>query len=347
MTENENIEINESSLLMYINNELSEAQRIQVDKWLLSSTDNLTYFNELKKSWELSGQLKSAPVVVNTDDAWKKVLSEIKGEPEVIQLNPPKTSRKRIWWNVAAALLITIGIYSVLKMNTGDPGVILTEQRDTISSSGSVVVDTLEDGSIITLNENSMLSYDQSFGEKERRVEFKGEAFFDIERDEEKPFIIEMEQELHVKVLGTSFNIESLPKDSLVEVYVKTGKVEFGTNEETIILVAGEKGIYRKSDGLLTKELDELGEMKSTYWMNESLEFDGTPLIDVIGVLNVVFDDQVVLLCEEINEVALVSEHQGEELEYILEVISELFQLSLRKTEDVERTVYYLECNEG
>lgn len=347
MNENENIAINESTLLMYINDELSDAQRIVIDKWLLSSKENLNEFNQLKKSWELSGKLKSQPVVVNTDDAWKKVLGEIKPEETTVIELKPGVNRQRMWWSIAAALLIALGIYGVLQIDQEHPEVVRLEHRDTIATGENRLVDTLKDGSVITLNENSVLSYDQAFGETERRVQFKGEAFFDIERDEEKPFVIGLEKELHVKVLGTSFNIDSSPEDSLVEVYVKTGKVEFGTDEERIILVAGEKGLYRKSDGQLTKVVDELEEMKSTYWMNESLEFDGTLVADVVEILNAVFDSEVILNCETAKTEPFRSSHTGDSLESILDVISDVNQLRWASSDMDGKKVYTLDCNEN
>lgn len=81
----------------------------------------------------------------------------------------------------------------------------------------------LPDGSKVKLNSESTLKYPTSFG-GQREVSMEGEVFFEVERDTLKPFIVKTGQ-VSTEVLGTSFNINYSPEDSIVEVAVASGKV--------------------------------------------------------------------------------------------------------------------------
>jgi len=265
MSNNEEIEINEAVLIAYINDELSREEKTRVDRWLLSSNANLKQFDDIKKTWEASEKLTPTPVAVDVNSAWEKVKAkaDIK-EAEVIQFNPNVFRRKMII-GIAAVMFVLVGVFTVLQfMDT-------TVEDVNWVAEDKVLEDELSDGSVITLNENSSLSYPAEFAEKERRVSLSGEAFFDIERNEEKPFIIDLANDFYVKVLGTSFNVKAIPGDSLTEVFVKSGTVEFGSESDNVILIAGEKGVMNNATGEVGKVIDEHAEMKDMYWKPEYL----------------------------------------------------------------------------
>lgn len=116
---------------------------------------------------------------------------------------------------------------------------------------------SLEDGSVILLSVGSSITYPEHFGDKNRKVYLKGEAFFDVYKDPTKPFIV-YAGNLTTQVLGTSFNIKSNEASSIIEVSVKTGRVSVFENGENnpknrkgIILTPNQKIIFNKS----TKEI--------------------------------------------------------------------------------------------
>ena len=334
MSNSKEIEINEAVLIAYINDELSREDKTRVDRWLLSSNDNLKQFDEIKKTWEASEKLEPVPVAVDVNSAWAKVKEKANiNEPEVIQLKP-NVFRRKIIVGIAAVMFLLIGVFSVLQfVDTTAEDVKWVSQND-------VLEDELSDGSVVTLNENSSLSYPSEFADNERRVSLSGEAFFDIERNEEKPFIIDLANDSYVKVLGTSFNIKAIPGDSLTEVYVKTGTVEFGSESDKIILIAGEKGIMNNVTGEVVKIIDEHAEMKDMYWKTESLKFNELKLSEVVDLLNEIFEEQVVLECEEEGESLTTSKHKKESLSEILAVIAEVHSLHVNE----ENGLYSLNC---
>lgn len=94
---------------------------------------------------------------------------------------------------------------------------------------------TLADGTKVWLNAGTKLTYPIAFVGKERRVRLEGEGYFEVERDENKPFIVEING-MEVKVLGTSFNLRSFAADNRSTAILVSGKIEVRTLTECIEL---------------------------------------------------------------------------------------------------------------
>jgi len=145
-------------------------------------------------------------------------------------ITPKHTAKKTITFRLKVAASISILFLSFLAFLWH------TNQQDVLAASKQVVqfskinpigqksLMTLPDGSKIKLNSGSSLTYNSDFGKKDRTVELKGEAFFDITKNPASPFIIRS-GELLTKVLGTSFNIRSYDGEEKIQVLVVRGEV--------------------------------------------------------------------------------------------------------------------------
>lgn len=100
----------------------------------------------------------------------------------------------------------------------------------------------LGDGTKIYLNSESEIRYPLQFGKHERRLEFWGEAYFEVARDESRPFIIESNG-TSVEVLGTTFNLRSYQDEEQIATTLVSGQVRFSAGEQSVILNPGEQGI--------------------------------------------------------------------------------------------------------
>ena len=98
----------------------------------------------------------------------------------------------------------------------------------------------LSDGTKVWINSGSELTFPMNFGKGERVVELKGEAYFDVTKSKEWPFIVRTCRS-SVKVLGTSFNVCSYEEDSLEQVTLEQGGVEVKHHDETYLLHPGEQ----------------------------------------------------------------------------------------------------------
>jgi len=335
MNNDNNISINESVLMAYINGELNKDKTAEVKTWLNTSEKNREQFEKLEQTWQLSGQLKNKPVAVNVDKAWDNVFAKIDSKTKVIELEtqPKSKFNIKIILSIAAMLALVFTVYK-LKTTTHKESIYLVADN-------SITAETLSDGSTITINENTSLSYPKEFASNERRVELKGEAFFEIKRNENKPFIIDLPHQQFVKVLGTSFNINAYDNDSLTTVFVSSGKVEFGNDNETIILVKGETGVINNITQHAYKKQDNFSKIKQRYWQTQLLEFNGDKLVDIVELLNNIFDSQIILACENTEQLAITTTFKNQNLTSILEVIAVSNNLQIEQLNNT----YTLSCN--
>jgi transmembrane sensor len=114
----------------------------------------------------------------------------------------------------------------------------------------------LADGSKVWLNASSAIKYPTQFNSQERKVYLTGEAFFEVTKDPEKPFIVST-SEMEIEVLGTSFNVMAYPEDELVEATLVEGEVKVKTlNSELIIEPGTQAQFNRKSNKVEEKFVD-------------------------------------------------------------------------------------------
>jgi ferric-dicitrate binding protein FerR (iron transport regulator) len=330
-------EINEAKIIAYLNRELSNEEMIKVDRWLTASPENMEKYNDIRTIWRRSGELKARSVLVDTDKAWNSVLGKINNsEDQVIPIRSKSSSSKMVAL-IAASIAVLIG--AAVALVFVQP---VANNEVQLSAQNEVLNEQLPDGTEITLNKNSTLSYPSDFEGDERRVSLSGEAFFEVERNEEKPFIIDLAENKYVKVLGTTFNVKSIEGEETTGVYVNTGKVEIGSENSTLILVAGEKGVIDNRSGEVSKVNENDIGFEELFWIDQSLKFDGEPLVEVIEILNKVYNAEVSIDCDEVLSEPIRSQHEGESLDEVLSVIAEVHDLKVEKTGGK----FVLKCND-
>ena len=144
------------------------------------------------------------------------------------EVQPRKSLNIRRWSiSVLAILVVASGLF-ILRNNVASRGAAAGKhavQSQVTTKPGSKTHIQLPDGSTVWLNASSDLTYGENFGKELREVNLTGEAFFDVAKDPEHPFIIHT-RVVDVKVLGTAFNIRSYPNDANTETSVIRGKVE-------------------------------------------------------------------------------------------------------------------------
>jgi ferric-dicitrate binding protein FerR (iron transport regulator) len=107
----------------------------------------------------------------------------------------------------------------------------------------------LPDGTKVWMNAGSNLSYDSAYGKNIREVSLSGEAFFDVVKNKEKPFVIHASK-INIKVLGTEFNVKSYPSDKTIEASLIRGSIEVTFRDKPnkkIILKPNEKIIVENN----------------------------------------------------------------------------------------------------
>ncbi|WP_373552627.1 FecR family protein [Haliscomenobacter sp.] len=279
----------------YLSGELSAREEGELMAWVEASAQNREVFEETVQLWSLTETSTQSEFPVNLPKAWAALDSRIDlgedtlvaepvvsiAKPALQVLSQPRVRSLNWAWSAAAAVAVLLVASWWVFMRDTTPETLAFSTPD--NESRSI---TLPDHSQIELNENSSLSY--TFDGDTRKVTLSGEAFFDVEKDPQHPFVIET-GEVQTKVLGTSFNIRAYPDEKKVKVSVKTGRVEMRKVEETpqkatpaLELRPGNTGVYANESATLEKAQDVAIEDVDS-WQQGAIVFPtGTTLAEVI-----------------------------------------------------------------
>src|SRR5450432_4202977 len=155
-----------------------------------------------------------------------------------------------IFFAVNYSFFHTAGIYHP----TGNTAKV---DNEITTHNGSKTHLVMPDGTLVWLNAGSRLSYDRNFGASFREVTLTGEAFFDVARNVERPFVIHTAR-IDIKVLGTRFNVKSYPTDPTTEATLIRGSIEVSIKDrpsEKIILKPNEKLVVANDDSALHRNV--------------------------------------------------------------------------------------------
>ncbi|MGV3557059.1 FecR family protein [Larkinella arboricola] len=180
----------------------------------------------------------------------------------------------------------------------------------------------LSDGSLVKLNSDTKMSFPQTFNGSKRTVALKGEAFFNVERDESKPFIISLEG-VTIKVLGTSFNVKNYTDEQEVEVTVRSGRVSVSLESDSsasIILEKDQKLTFNKNTD--TFHITGVNAEQESSWINGSLQFNKTPLRNVEHTLEKWYNVDIIIQDESLYKASLTGSHLNESLVSMLESVT-------------------------
>jgi ferric-dicitrate binding protein FerR (iron transport regulator) len=199
-----------------------------------------------------------------------------------------------------------------------------------VESGNEIKEVVLADGSVITLNTNSTLQYPKQFSNKNRTVNFTGEAFFEIAKNPDKPFIVKS-GDAEIKVLGTSFNVENKNNTSIC-VYVETGKVQLWDNmDNSITLTPGEEGKLEQNK--LTENLNP--DKNTSSWKTKRFIYNDEYLSKVILDFNKAYRANIVLKSEEIGNKRITTQELNQKsLNSALTIICKTLNLEFKTEND-------------
>jgi ferric-dicitrate binding protein FerR (iron transport regulator) len=302
--------------------EASDKEKAYLNDWSSASEENRIYVMDAKQLFEQIDSMKEyQPVDVNA--AWAKVNDRIEGkETKVIDL--PKRNRSLM---IAASLALLIGLTFLYKLL-----VHTTKEEPLIYAAGNEIVEkNLPDGSKITMNKNTKLSYVVN-AENVREVKLEGEAYFEVVHNEKQPFMIDMDG-VKIKDIGTEFNVKALPGSDVIEVKVKEGEVQFFTQDnEGLQLGQGEKALYKKLTKQFTKTATDPSDNTGSYH-SKLLNFNGKRLQDAIEDLNALCGCNVRLGNPNLGNCRITVSFnlKAQTPEEVIEVIAEIMDLKVEK----------------
>lgn len=228
----------------------------------------------------------------------------------------------------AACLLFVLGYFILLLDRLGKQEITYETNRqqatfsltEKVNNTEEPVSVSLTDGSRISLQPGSRISYAEAFGsDNKREVYLSGEAFFEVAKDPDKPFFV-YANELVTKVLGTSFNVRAYQNDEDVTVEVRTGRVSVSVAEkiggpqevsprerEGILLLPNQQAVLARQEIRLVKTLVKEPVLLSEATLDQpktSFVFETTPAPEVFKTLarayglDIIFDEDQFADCQ-------------------------------------------------
>lgn len=239
--------------------------------------------------------------------------------------------KMKVWAGIAACSLIAISVY--LFQNRKEKELPLHEITAARGNKSHIV---LPDGTHVWLNADSRLSYSQNFGHNNRTVKLEGEAYFDVTKQAESPFVIELNNHMKVRVLGTAFNLSAYKQDSKVETSLISGSLEveysLGETTQKVLLKPMQKLSLQKTTqseettGVQMTPLEYYDEgskvIKEVVWKENKLCFDATPFEEVAQQLERWFNIQVILKDESLKQKLFTAYITAEDLLEVMDAMS-------------------------
>ncbi|UOB17097.1 FecR family protein [Abyssalbus ytuae] len=264
--------------------------------------------DHFQKLWELADEEKIPADIVNT--SWEKLAHRIKTKRV-------KTNSIRKFYKIA--IVVTLAIFTsfiIHRSYTNTPQ--LLDNKNTGRLPKNIL---LPDGSRVTISPGSSLKYPQEFKGKYRLVHLKGKAFFEVEKNKQKPFIVKAGKTT-TKVLGTSFNIKTDTITNHASISLFTGAVEITANNQNWKMLPGEEFLWEKGDS--SPRIVKFDERLVACWKMETFDFNDEPLLRVFKILEARYDTTILVknVKKLENQHITLSINSNNTLHEILEIIS-------------------------
>lgn len=316
--------------------ELTEREKVKLDEWLREGSKNRKIYSQMKLAMS---QPDSASRNQLQEQTWRQLMMRLKKHDQYRM-----SSARPAWRNaykLVAVLTILLSALFIVYQYTFDnrsdhPEVVSVKMIEKVSLPGQKITTVLPDGTRVKLNADSKLTVPSYFAKDMREITLIGEAFFDVERDEERPFLIRTENML-VKVLGTSFNVRAY-RDTEQSVAVKSGQVEVqnSSNEELIRLEPMEMTKVQV-DGKLKNLSIENPEL-AFGWVDQQMVFDNHEIDQVLGTIGKWYGVEVIINKRITKDKKYTASFNNPTLEEVMDILAFVYDFKY-KIEDGKKVI--------
>ncbi|MFT3945682.1 MAG: FecR family protein [Agriterribacter sp.] len=293
-------------------------------------------------------------------ESLKASLNSLNEKMEHSKIPPPKSYNLRFWSKVAAAVIVIFSItyFVFVGSRKNNPPVNPSNIVSTKKGSKSNIV--LPDGTMVWINADTRLSYNENTKENIREVELLGEAYFDVVKDTKKPFIVHTKV-MDIKVTGTAFNIRAYPNEKNSEATLLRGSIEVYLKKkkgEKITLMSNEKLVVQNNyvqdaiSGSTTNNMNEAAiqlltirinpvdsTAKETEWIKNKLVFDNESFENIIPVLERRFNTKIELQRKIVTDRKFSGTFDDDSLKDVLESFK--FSIGFNYTIYEDKVVIY------
>lgn len=296
----ENSNYMDELIVSFLSGELNRKGRDELKEWIDESEEHRRYFLQRQELW-FSALWEEERSHYDHEAAFRQFQQRVAAS---------KSDQKKtfgyfesVWFRYAAVVAL-VGMIAYFSYRQGEGN--LREALadiEVLAPLGSQAQMRLPDGTLVTLNAGSRLTYAQDFGVDNREVELQGEGYFEVAHNEEIPFYVRSKN-LQVKVLGTKFNFQDYPEERQVIVSLLEGKVVLHNqirHEADRCLRPDERVVLDKSDGIM--KIESIKRIKADIdWKQGVLSFDEVLLPEVVQTLERSYNVRITLQTDSLAD---------------------------------------------
>jgi ferric-dicitrate binding protein FerR (iron transport regulator) len=316
--------------------EASPDDVLQLSRWLNERENNEKTFVRLKSYW--TAEVKSRDTV-DPDIAMEKLLKRI------VRQDAHRIHRtlRRILIPAAAAVVAAILLSALTQFYIGSHnGAQTIHNYYTRMTDNHRSVFTLDDGTKITLNRNSRLTYSNEYGQTNRRVKIDGEAYFEVTHNPELPFEVNFEKEkddVFIKVLGTTFSVRT---DTTAEEIIATlveGAICFGLQGREIAMTPEQQLVFARAEKKI--DIRRVDIERETAWKDGLLKYKSVTFTQLVEELSRMHDTEIHVTNKNLTSPSVTVSgtfEEGQSIEQIFAVISRSLPFKWTKKDGI----YYI-----
>lgn len=308
MSENNCIE---ELIVRYFLEDIKENELHELESWIMEAPENKAHFFALKKISDSSRRAMWAET--EKEASWQRMIKRMGMADKQEDMQSPLSWNLHLlpWAKYIAVILIalTAGWYiHEFTFNKEKSMLALTEpvyNEIKIGKGGRGNTLILSDGSKVTLNAASTFQYPTDFTANNRTVYLDGEAYFEVAKNEERPFIVKLKKQ-DITVLGTSFNVEAFGDENYSIVTLLSGNVSLESyNEEgepmsKMFLKPNQRAVSHNLSGSVS--LENIHDSLAESWTQGKYKFKDKPLSSIAGRLEKYYDVKIHIETERLKQ---------------------------------------------
>lgn len=322
-THNQNKEYWLNQIIDRLTGAISESSDKCLEEWICSSDENALYFESIQKVWK-------SMEAIDEEQQFDSNRAFLLFKERIIQETQDTAKRKKKHFALRKALsyvailipflLLSYFSYNYFHIKSEKHPLLLSE---VVVPNGSKTQLTLQDGSKIWLNAGSKIQYDSDFGKKSRILKLSGEAYLEVTKNKECPFIVDA-GEIKIKVLGTRFNISAYEDNDDIKVALLQGSIEMKAyNGSTLQLAPKDIACFNKASNKIDVHKNSHHSGNAIDWISNRLIFNGENFEDIIHTLERSFNVKINIRKQEVRNRRFVGDFvNNETIEQIFNVMS-------------------------
>ncbi|UXP31957.1 FecR domain-containing protein [Reichenbachiella agarivorans] len=291
-------------------NMLTEQEKLEVEAWYDS-------FDQLDDDLHVS-HLRRTDGSHIAQRIWARILKRTQYETKF---------KLPYRWAAVITLLLVSAIIGIAYRSVVYQQVIAMTSKTIEVPEGKMMIVDLPDGSKVWIRSGSILSYNRFFLGDQRNVALDGEAFFDVQKNPNKPFVVHSGA-WETRVLGTSFNVKALLNLDIYEVMVRTGKVQISDSSAVLATLLPGGRISRRDERI---DVDETQVAQYLQWREGGLIFDNSSMAEIAWYLQNRFDLQVEIEGEHIQHFPFSGDFTGLSFSQILKIMQEVYPFEVQE----------------